>query len=304
MTLPVSRSSMNPSLKSRVARAAGFRPVHCRRVVGGGYTPAERWIATGSGGESAFVKVGVTPLTADFLRDEMLRYRWLRGEFMPALRGFDDDGRSPVLVIEDLSHGRWPPPWQAGDFERLPSAMRRVASARPLPAELPELEAMRSELSGWSEVARDASSFLALELCTPGWLERALPELLEAQSRAVLTGNSLVHADLRSDNLCLLAERVVLVDWNFGCRGNARFDLCAAAPSIQFEGGPPPEALVGHEPTLAALVAGFFAARAGLPPIADAPRVRWIQLEQLRFALPWAVRALALPALDGPPLGE
>ena len=37
------------------------------------------------------------------------------------------------------------------------------------------------------------------------------------------------------------------------------------------------------------------AARAGLPGISDAPRVRLVQRQQLQTALPWAARALGLP---------
>jgi hypothetical protein len=48
-------------------------------------------------------------------------------------------------------------------------------------------------------------------------------------------------------------------------------------------------------PEVAAWVAGFFAARAGLPVIPDAPRVRVVQRQQLETALPWAARALGLP---------
>jgi hypothetical protein len=48
------------------------------------------------------------------------------------------------------------------------------------------------------------------------------------------------------------------------------------------------------EPELAALCAGFFACRAGLPEIPVAPRLRAVQRAQLEIALPWAARALAL----------
>ena len=42
-------------------------------------------------------------------------------------------------------------------------------------------------------------------------------------------------------------------------------------------------------------VAGFFCARAGDPPIPDAPHVRPLQIRQATTALPWAARALGLP---------
>lgn len=61
-----------------------------------------------------------------------------------------------------------------------------------------------------------------------------------------------------------------------------------------------PESILPDAADVAAAVSGFFAARAGLPQVLDAPRVRWIQQVQLKMALPWAVRALDLPPLAGP----
>ena len=77
----------------------------------------------------------------------------------------------------------------------------------------------------------------------------------------------------------------MLIDWAEACCGNAALDL----------GGPLPEQLLPDRPEIAAWLCGYFAARAGLPTIPDAPRVRQVQREQLGTALPWMVRALALP---------
>ena len=80
--------------------------------------------------------------------------------------------------------------------------------------------------------------------------------------------------------------------------GNAVLDVAFWLPSLELEGGPKPDAVLPSGPgvaELAALVAGFFAARAGLPPPSGAPTVRGIQLAQLRPALAWACRALGLP---------
>jgi len=49
---------------------------------------------------------------------------------------------------------------------------------------------------------------------------------------------------------------------------------------------------------LTAVVSGFFAPIAGLPPPAGAPKVRSVQLAQLQVALPWAVDVFGLPPLD------
>ena len=101
---------------------------------------------------------------------------------------------------------------------------------------------------------------------------------------------------MRSDNLCLTDRGVVLIDWNLACLGNPELDTGFWLPSLELEGGPAPEAVLPRAPEVASWVSGFFAARAGLPHIPDAPRVRAFQRAQLVVALAWAARALELPA--------
>ena len=276
------------------------------RVAGGGYTPAERWVVAFADGSSAFAKIGTTELTSGWLRMEAHWYGSLHGDFLPSIYGFDDEPDRPLLLMEDLSHGRWPPPWQPDDIDRLRSTLARAAATRPLPDDLPPLDNYREMLTSWPRVAEDPEPFLALGMCTAGWLEAALPTLIEAEAAARLDGDDLVHFDVRSDNVCLLDDRVVLVDWNGPARGPASFDVAFLAPSLRMEGGPLPEELLPDAGGYASMVAGFFARRAGLEPIPDAPRVRWIQQRQLRIALPWAARALGLSLPDLPwarPLG-
>ena len=77
-------------------------------------------------------------------------------------------------------------------------------------------------------------------------------------------------------------------------------DVAFWLPSLTLEGGPEPDEIARAYPaaaTLAPIVAGYFAATAGLPPPAGAPTVRSFQLAQLEVALPWAVRVLELPEL-------
>ncbi|MGZ4110672.1 MAG: aminoglycoside phosphotransferase family protein, partial [Actinomycetota bacterium] len=149
---------------------------------------------------------------------------------------------------------------------------------------------------GWREVAADPAPFLALGLCSPVWLERHLEVLNEAARSAPLDGRALLHLDVRSDNVCLRDGSAVLVDWNWATVGNPELDLFAWLPSLHAEGGPPPEEVTTGGGELAAALAGFFCAHAALPSIPTAPRVRPVQLAQARVALPWAARALGLPA--------
>ena len=259
-----------------------------------GYTGAERWIVSNADGSSCFVKAATDPETAGWLRAEMAVYDNVTADWLPGLLGWEDDGERPLLLLEDLSGGHWPPPWSEGLVERVLGLLERVHATSP-PLEIPPLEALREELSGWSRVACDPAPFLSLGLCSPAWLEGALPSLLGAQADAVLHGDQLVHADVRSDNLCFVGTRSVLVDWNWAARGNGKFDAAAWASSLDPEGGPLPARVLPDEPELAALVCGYFASKAGLEPPSPGSFVRGIQLIQLRVALPWVADLLTLP---------
>ena len=118
--------------------------------------------------------------------------------------------------------------------------------------------------------------------------------MTEAAVEAPLDGDALIHLDVRSDNLCFRNERAVIIDWNHAQLGNPDFDLAFWLPSLHDEGGPAPETMLPNAPGLAAWVAGFFCARAGEPPIPEAPHVRPLQVRQARPALAWAARAIGL----------
>src|SRR5262249_47683735 len=136
-------------------------------------------------------------------------------------------------------------------------------------------------------------------LCSPAWLARQLPELRRAAEEAPCDGDAFLHLDVRSDNICLKDGRALLVDWNHACLANPLIDLAAWLPSLHAEGGPEPWDLLSGQAALAAWIAGFFAARAGLPPPETADRsLTALQLPQLEVALPWAARELGLTPLD------
>ena len=289
----------DPTLVERVARGLGQHLTRWQTVLGGGYSRAQRWVVTCADGSTAFVKHATDGLTATWLREEHRVYANLRAPFMPALHAWDDDGDTPVLVLEDLSAAQWFAPWTSERIARVLATLQQVAATTP-PAALPSLESQRPMFSGWAHVARAPEDFLRLGLCSGAWLSRALPTLVTAEAEAPLAGDDLLHFDVRCDNLCFDGDRVILVDWNWACRGNRVVDVASWLPSLHVEGGPPPEAILPREPGLAAAISGYFAARAGRHAENEQVRaVRTLQLTQLRVALPWAVRALPLPALDG-----
>ncbi|MBI1930535.1 phosphotransferase [Candidatus Poribacteria bacterium] len=285
----------SPELIQRVERIVGkhaIRFLYASR----GYTPAERWSITFSEQTSAFVKMGTTAPTSARLRGEHQIYTSVKGAFMPRYFGWEDDGVNPLLILEDLSQGFWPPPWNTA---RIDAVIHALSEMHASSASAPPYHTVHGDRFGcWHEVAANPKPFLSLGLASEKWLERALPILIEQEDQVELSGTSLIHFDIRSDNICLRDNRAVLVDWDCACLGNPKLDLGSWLPSLQAEGGPQPESILPNAGSIAAWVSGFFASRAGLPQIPQAPRVREVQRVQLETALPWAIRALELPPLS------
>jgi thiamine kinase-like enzyme len=282
---------LREDLVFRIERLIGAK-VESYKPVEGGYTPAMRLLCRTTRA-SFFVKVGVTPLTSTFLRREIRLYNSIRGDFLPRLVASEDHESAPILVLEDLSASYWPPPWDARRIDLVLAQINTMHNTQVSLESYAQIHGTRG--SNWQAVAADPAPFLALGLADTPWLDVALPLLLRYEERCSTDGNSLTHWDLRSDNICITDSRAIFIDWNHACLSNPQLDLGFWLPSLAYEGGPEPESILPEAPEIAAWVAGFFAARAGLPGIHDAPRVRLVQRQQLQIALPWAARALDLP---------
>jgi thiamine kinase-like enzyme len=279
----------------RLSRLLGTEVRSLTRVESSGYTVAYHGIVELADGTTAFVKAATEPVTAEFIRDEQRVLRELRGAFVPAVLALDDED-PPLVVLEDLRAAHWPPPWDRSKIDAVLEALATIA-ATPPPDVVPPISIHRDRLvTGWAEIEAEPEPFLSLGVCSPELLERALPTLREASETAPIDGDSLLHLDVRSDNLCIAERGAVLVDWNHACVGNPGLDVAAWLPSLRLEGGPEPEEILPGASGFAALLAGFFGSRAGLPAPPTAPLVRPFQLAQLRVSLAWAIRELDLPA--------
>ena len=223
-------------LAERVAHCLGQSLIKWRSVAGG-YTVAARWLVTCADGSSAFIKGATDTLTATWLRQEYTVYSHVQAPFLPTMLAWDDDGEYPLLVLEDLSGAVWQAPWTTARITQVLNTLQQVA-ATPPPVALASLETRRPMLSGWAHVAPDPAAFLGLHLCSAAWLTHAIDLLVAVEAKAQFAGEELVHFDVRSDNLCFVEDRVVLIDWNWACRGNGRVDIAAWLPSLHLEGGP------------------------------------------------------------------
>jgi hypothetical protein len=287
-------SATRPPEVSRAEKVLGAIATQWRTVPSRIGNDRGRWLVRLEDGRSVFLKARYHEESAEWLKIEALIYQNVVGGFLPRLIAWDGE----ILILEDLSDEFWPPPWAPASVDAVRSSLSELAAVRPPPG-LPPLENLRPLFvdSGWPAIAADPKAFLSLGLCTPEWLETALPRLAGAAESIDLSGESLVHVDIRSDNLCIRHRGALFIDWNWASVGNPLVDLAAWLPSLEAEGGPPPEELLpGHAGTpYAAALAGLWCARAGLPAPPGLPRLREMQLLQARPALAWAARTLGLP---------
>ena len=290
------RTAPHADDEERVTRALGERPLAWSVAPGHGAPSHRRYVVELREGRTAFLKIAAFEYVAEWLRIERSSYEAFEGHaFLPELLGWDDDGVHPVLAIEDLSGATWPPPWTPQGVELVLDALAELHACGP-PAHARDMGEWRAELTSWSAIAVEPEPFLSLGVCSPEWLDSALPAMVEAERAAPLDGRASLHMDVRSDNLCFRGARALFVDWNWITEGNPAFDVAGWLPSLELEGGPRPETVMPTcHPGFAALLAGYFCAHAALPPIPQAPHVRGLQLAQARTALPWAARLLELP---------
>jgi aminoglycoside phosphotransferase (APT) family kinase protein len=216
---------------------------------------------------------------------------------VPRLCGMVDRPPWVALVLQDVP-GRQPQlPWLAAELQQVVAALDRLASAlTPAPVPAPAVgERLGAEFTGWRTLA-----------ASPGhdrldaWSRTHLDRLagLEATWADHAAGDTLLHADIRADNILLTGQGAVVVDWPWACRGAAFTDLILFAPSVAMQGGPPPADLIASSRSgraadpqaVAALVcalAGYLTERSLRPPPPGLPTVRAFQAVQATIARRW-----------------
>jgi len=215
----------------------------------------------------------------------------------PRLWGTIDLGCWTALVLDDVD-GRQPGvPWAPDDLATVLTTLDLLADARtPAPVEVPGIEeAHGEEFTGWRSLAAGSGAGRL-----DAWSRQRLDLLavLEPDWAAHARGDTLVHADIRADNLLLTGDRVMVVDWPHACLGAPFIDVVLFAPSVAMQGGPPPAELlartrVGREVDRDALIpvvcalAGFFTERSLRPSPPGLPTLRAFQAAQSSITRDW-----------------
>lgn len=279
-----------PVVRREVERQLGS-PVVDAESQQSGFTPGMASVLTCADGSRHFVKAASAKaqrMFATAYREEARKLKLLAGWIpAPRLRWSQECYDWVVLGFEYVEARAPQRPWTEADLALASGLLVETAAAlTPAPG------------TGWTSFAEDQVDF-------PAYWERLghLPHAAEAAALAAgfadhTAGDTLVHLDIRDDNILIRPDRTVLVcDWNWPVTGAAWLDSLMLLIGPRGD-GLDVEALIADHPVLAgvdpeaidsvlALLAGYFLKCAGDPVPTFSPYVREVQRWQGEVCLDW-----------------
>jgi aminoglycoside phosphotransferase (APT) family kinase protein len=300
-----------PALLRTDIEAALGSPVATVTGCTGGFSPGTAAVLTCSDGTRAFVKAVGTPLnpdTPDLHRTEARVAAALPPDLpAPRLRWWterDVGGDVWVALLFDAVDGEPPAlPWTPAAAARIVPVLTDLARAGT-PCPVPDLPTLPDRLAGGLAAWRALADQPPADL--DPWERRHLDRLAATAGRLTasggLSGETLVHLDVRADNLLVTADGAVfVVDWPWAARGAAWVDTVLFALDPAVHGGVDPELLVADSPVVAGAdpadvtdlllaLTGTWAQEMRRPPPPGLPTVRDFQRGFHDAALAWARR--------------
>lgn len=308
-------------VRQRVSQALGA-PVTRATRVWGGYAPTPTYRLLLADGRRAFFK-GTCQDSNTFMKKALLLeervYQDLTsvlGTWMPqfyAAFRYDD---WHVLILEDLGP-RSAPPWTAEKTRAITHALAAFTHSsldvQP-PVWLPLADEDLAQET-WQRLAQESQEFQQIAALAGEevfqalqWFQYIAPTIEHVLRQSALKEGAytILHGDLRSDNLRFRQGQLYLFDWPSISLGRPEWDMVAFAQSVTVEGGPPPEQVMAWyserfpsnpqavECALAWWLT-FFARRAWLPEVPGLPRLRRFQRQQLAVLAFWSARQWSFP---------
>ncbi len=244
-----------------------------------GLHAGRRAMRSASGDRTGFVKIATTPMTAWQINREIVAYAGIAGRFVPRVLGRKPMSTTPILIIRGpeprhlaAAHDSsgWSPRWS----KPLPNARHADDTRTWRPADWP-----RGRLADGGRAAG------RLPVARPGQRRTgstALPTLIAAETSAKLAGRRPDPPRPPRRQPPRNRRGYQIHRLGRGLHARRRMSISASSsPASLLRADRCPRRYSPTGPDIAALTAGFFAARAGLPDIPLAPFVRRVQREQL-----------------------
>lgn len=282
-----------PMTRGQIEARLGFR-VTLADSAGAGFTPGFASTLHGPDGQRVFVKAASKKAQrpfADAYRAEVARLRVLpAGSPAPRLLWSHEDDAWVVLALEHVD-GRNPArPWVRADLDLCLDVLEDLAGRlTPPPVRLPTFaDELASFLTGWDHVRTHV----------PSWPHLEEAAALAARVGEVSAGDTLVHTDVRDDNLLLTGDgRALLCDWNWPVVGAAWIDTVWLLISAHGDGLDADGILAGrrlthdvdpeHVDVLLALIAGYLMEARDRPVPNSSPYLRVHQAWYAEAAWSW-----------------
>ena len=294
---PQVREALELHLKARVIGS---------RVEPGGFSPGVASRLALSDGRRVFAKVlGPEPNLESVgvhRREARILAQMPSNAPVPKLLSVYDDGEWVALFLEEIE-GR-PPllPWTQSELRRVVRGIESLVEfLTPAPFSAPPFgERYRRTFNLWREMLeREKSGTIRLNDLDP-WAREHLHDLasLEEGFEKASAGSTLLHCDLRADNILIANRRVYFADWPGACIGAGWIDLLGFLPSVAMQGGPKPwtifdqsslakAARTEHVNAILAAVTGYFLGNSRKPPPPGLSTLRPFQRAQGVEALAW-----------------
>jgi aminoglycoside phosphotransferase (APT) family kinase protein len=282
-----------PAVRAGIEQRCGSTVVEAVSQ-GAGFTPGFASVLSCADGSRHFVKAASAVAQRPFatsLRDEARKLRALP-ETTPAPRlSWVIDGDWVVVGLEYVEARAPRRPWQRAELDRCLDALEAMADElTPVPADL-ALDPVAVELGDWPAFWDHVRA------------TRDLPRAEEAAALAasfpeVVAGDTVVHTDLRDDNVLLTPDgRAVFCDWNWPVVGADWLDSLLMLVGPYGDGldvdpviaerrllrDVPPD----HVDRFLALMAGYFLKSADDPVPPTSPYLRDVQRWQGEVVWAW-----------------
>lgn len=206
----------------------------------GGFSPGSADRVCLASGRRVFVKAVSSEVNPDSAllhrREAIITAALPPGVPAPDLLGMYDDGTWVALALVDVEGSHPRRPWADAQAFSVLSALEKIGAVT-LP---PGLELARSEVTlrrafmGWEKLRKHP--LVSLE----PWADSNLELLIRLARRgtAAMAGESLVHGDLRADNILLTAQGVMLIDWPHANRGAPWLDSLSVLIDVNTDHAP------------------------------------------------------------------